>query len=124
MSFTLVPKYGEATEVNVWAWRPTLALIHDAQLVDDENYERMGGNDGDGQVDAQTAWRIADLIDRTVEKMKPGDRLLSDLSITDEPEKQVIFKTPEDLAAGYSASREWLKTFSEFSRDSGGFGVF
>jgi hypothetical protein len=44
--------------------------------------------------------------------MKPGDRLLGDLSITDEPEKQVVFKTPGDVAGGYSASR------------SGGFGVF
>jgi len=57
-------------------------------------------------------------------KNEAGDRLLSDLSLTDKPERQIVFKTPEDLAEGYSASREWLKTFSEFSRDSGGFAVF
>jgi len=124
MSFTLVPKYGEATEVNVWVWRPTLELIRSAELIDDKSYEKMGRNDGDVQVDAVTAWKIADLIDQTVERMKPGDRLLGDLSITDKPEKQVVFKTPEDVAEGYLASREWLKDFSEFSRDSGGFGVF
>ncbi len=124
MSFTLVPKYGEATEVNVWVWRPTLELIRNGELIDEQSYEKMGRNDGDVQVDAQTAWKIADLIDQTVEKMKPGDRLLSDLSITDKPEKPIVFKSAADVAEGYSASREWLRTFSIFSRDSGGFGVF
>jgi hypothetical protein len=100
LSFTLVPKYGEATEVNVWNWRPTLELIRSAELIDEENYERMSGNDGDGQVDAQTAWKIADLIDLTLSKMKPGDRLLRDLSITDKPERAIVFKTPEDIAEG------------------------
>jgi len=79
---------------------------------------RNGKKRWDVQVDAATAWKIADLIDQTVERMKPGDRLLGDLSITDKPEKQVVFKTPEDVAEGCSASREWLKEFSEFSRDS------
>ena len=124
MSFILVPKYGETTEVNVWVWRPTLELIRNAKLIDEQSYEKMGRNDGDVQVDAVTAWKIADLIDQTVEKMKPGDRLLGDLSITGQLEKQVVFKTPEDVAEGYSASREWLRDFSEFSRDSGAFGVF
>jgi hypothetical protein len=68
MSFTLVPKYGEAREVNVWVWRPTLELIRNAKLIDEKSYEKMRRNDGDVQVDAVTAWKIADLIDQTIEK--------------------------------------------------------
>ena len=45
----------------------------------------MGVNDGDAEVDAVTAWKIADVIDQTVKKMGPKDRLLLDLSITDAP---------------------------------------
>ena len=46
MSFTLVPKYGETREVNVWVWRPTLELIRDAKLIDEKSYKKMGLNDG------------------------------------------------------------------------------
>ena len=60
-----MPKYGEAREVNVWVWRPALELIRDAKLIDEKSYKKMGRNDGDVQVDAVTAWKIADLIDRT-----------------------------------------------------------
>jgi hypothetical protein len=42
MSFTLVPKYGESREVNVWVWRPMLALIRDAKLMDEKSYKKMG----------------------------------------------------------------------------------
>jgi hypothetical protein len=122
MSFTIIPKYGEAREVNVWVWRPTLELIRDAKLIDEKSYKKMGRNDG---VDAVTAWKIADLIDRTVEKMGPKDKLLLDLSISDKPAKPGgVLKTEEDVLEGYSVGREWLKDFSVFSRDSGGFGVF
>jgi hypothetical protein len=125
MSFTLVPKYGEAWEVNVWVWRPTLELIRDAKLIDEKSYRKMGLNDGDVQVDAVTAWKIADLIDLTVGKMAPEDSLLMDLSISDRPVKRGgVVKTQEDVLEGYSVGREWLKDFSVFSRDSGGFGVF
>ena len=67
----------------MWVWRPTLELIRDAKLIDEKKYKKMGLNDGDAQVDAVTAWKIADLIDRTVEKMGPKDNLLLDLSISD-----------------------------------------
>jgi len=124
MSFTIIPKYGETREVNVWVWRPTLELIRDAKLIDERIYKNMGVNDGDAEVDAVTAWKIADVIDKMVEKMGPKDRLLLDLSITDKPPKHGPIKTEDDMMEGYSVGRDWLKEFSEFSRDSGGFGVF
>ena len=124
MSFTIIPKYGETREVNVWVWRPTLELIYDAKLIDGRIYKNMGVNDGDAEVDAVTAWKIADVLDKMVEKMGPKDRLLLDLSITDKPQKHGPIKTEEDVMEGYSVGRDWLKEFSEFSRDSGGFGVF
>ena len=97
MSFTIIPKYGETREVNVWVWRPTLELIYDAKLIDGRIYKNMGVNDGDAEVDAVTAWKIADVIDKMVEKMGPKDRLLLDLSITDKPQKRGTIKTEEDI---------------------------
>jgi len=124
MSFTVIPKYGETREINVWVWRPMIELIRDAKLIDAKTYKSLGFNDGT-KVDAVTAWKIADLIDKTVEKMGPKDRLQLDLSINDKPAKwgQVI-KTEEDMMEGYSVGRDWLKEFGEFSRDSGGFEVY
>ena len=124
MSFTVIPKYGETREINVWVWRPMLELIHEAKLIDAKTYKSLGFNDGT-QVDAVTAWKIADVIAQTVEKMGPKDRLQLDLSINDKPARwgQVI-KTEEDMLEGYSVGRDWLKEFGEFSRDSGGFEVY
>jgi len=124
MSFTVIPKYGEAREINVWVWRPMVELIYDAKLVDDKKYKSLGFNDGT-QIDAVTAWKIGDLLAQTVEKMGPKDYLQLDLSINQNPGRwgQVI-ETEQGMIDGYSVSRDWLREFGEFSRDSGGFEVY
>ena len=60
--------------------------------------------------------------------MKPEERVLADLTVTDRPKNRLII-TPDtkigqiDTIDVYSASHEWLVEFRDFSRTSGGFEV-
>jgi hypothetical protein len=128
MAFILTPKSGEEIVINAWNWRPTLELLRSAKLIDDDLLERMGTHGREAQVDAPTACRIADFIETRLRAMKPEQRVLYDLTITDRPKKPLII-TPDtrtdqiDEIDVYSASYEWLVKFCDFSRTSGGFDV-
>ncbi|MBC7929624.1 MAG: hypothetical protein H7Z38_03560 [Rubrivivax sp.] len=129
MSFILVPKHGEDVQINAWNWRPTLELLLEENLISHENYERMGAQGVGGHVDAETADRIAYVIERILMTMKSGERMLPDLTFTAKPKTKWVI-TPEtkpdelDPVDFYSASYEWLVTFAEFCRRSGGFEIW
>ena len=128
MSFILVPSEGEDLQVNAWNWRPTLELLHGAHVISDEDYDLMGANGCGGRVDAELASRIATVIAKKILEMNPEERMLADLSVSAEPKKEVEFganMNVNDIDAVdlYSAKYEWLKTFAEFCRNSGGFMV-
>ena len=128
MSFILIPKNGEEIKINAWNWRPTLELLRDAGIIDDDLFERLGTHGCKAEVDADTASRIADYIGARVLAMKPEQRVLADLTVTERPKKPLII-TPDtkidqiDAIDVYSASYEWLVIFRDFSRTSGGFEV-
>lgn len=128
MSFILVPKRGDEVQVNAWNWRPTLELLLREGLISEELHERMGAQGAGGEVDAELAARIAEAIERTLKAMKPGERMLADLTLTDRPKTKWVI-TPEtrpdevDAKDMYSATYEWLAKFAGFCRSSGGFEV-
>ena len=128
MSIILIPQHGEDTKINFWNWRPTLELLRNARLIDDDLCEQLAINGSGATVDAGTARQIADFLDARLATMKPGERIKADLTTTDEPKKRVVF-TPKmrisdiDTLDLYSATYEWLLTFRDFSRNSGGFKV-
>ena len=128
MAFILIPKNGEEVTINAWNWRPTLELLHNANLIDGDLYERMGTFGREAIVDADTAARIADFLDERVGTMKAGDRIRADLTVTDKAKKPLIF-TPGmqtdqiDVVDTYSATYEWLVQFRDFARASGGFEI-
>jgi hypothetical protein len=128
MSFILVAKNGQEIQINAWNWRPTLELLRDAEIIDDDLFERMGTHGCNAEVDDDTATRIADYVEDRVLAMKPEQRVLADLTVTDRPKKPLII-TPDtkidqiDAIDVYSASYEWLVKFRDFSRTSGGFEV-
>ena len=128
MSFILIPERGEDAKVNAWNWRPTLMLLRDANLIDEDCHERMGHQGSDGRVDAAVAGPIADFLERQLASMRPGQRVRADLMVTGKPKKVAVF-TPgmkvEDVDANelYSATYEWLVMFKDFCRSSGGFRV-
>jgi hypothetical protein len=120
MSFILVPKNGPDVQVNGWNWRPTLLLISRAGLVSEEEYERMGANGCGGKVDQAKALRIAEVVQAQVGKMKTGERMRADLTVTSLPQPVDLRSDPNEL---YSATYDWLCRFSDFCRRSGGFDV-
>lgn len=120
MSFILVPKNGPHVQVNGWNWRPTLLLISRAGLLSDEEYERMGANGCGGKVDAAMALRIAEIIQGQVGKMKSGERMRADFTVTSLQQPLDLRSDPNEL---YSASYDWLCRFCDFCRTSDGFKV-
>jgi hypothetical protein len=128
VSFILVPKNGEEVQVNAWNWRPTLERLRGENLLTLENYERMGANGCGGEVNVELACRIADVIERKLVRMKPGERVLIDQTVTAETKKKLVI-TPEttfrevDAFNAYSASYDWLVRFRDFCRSSGGFEI-
>jgi hypothetical protein len=128
MSFILVPKRGDDVQINAWNWRPTLELLLKEGLISEELHDRMGAPCTGGEVDAELADRIAEVIGRTLKVMRPGDRIRADLTVTDQPKNKWVIRPetrPEEMDVNdiYSATYEWLAEFAEFCRSSGGFKV-
>ena len=128
MSFILEAKNGQSVQINAWNWRPTLELLRNAKIIDDETSEKMGIH-GHGRVDAETARRIAEFLDLKLKSMKPGERIRADLTVTAQPKKLAVFapggsEADIDAVELYSTTYEWLLKFRDFSRNSGGFEVF
>lgn len=127
MSFILVPKHGEELQVNGWNWRPTLELLRREGLLDSELYGRMDTQGRGGEVDGELAMAFADVVDRKLAAMKAGSRMRADLTVTDGVRPNLTFppttKCDVDVNELYSAAYEWLLTFRDFCRTSGGFTV-
>jgi hypothetical protein len=129
MTFILVPKQGKDIQVNAWNWRPTLELVRAENLINEEEYEHMGAQGCGGHVDAALACRIADVLESRLLSMKSGERMRADQSVTATPKVRQVF-TPEmnpdeiDSNELYSATYEWLASFKDFCRRSGGFEVY
>jgi hypothetical protein len=116
--------------VNAWTWRPTLGLLLAANVVNRERGELLGVHGVGAAVDAELADRFADAIDRRLREpaMRPGQRMLADGSLTSAPRKAVVFSPtlptePVDANDLYSTTYEWLVSFKDFCRQSGGFKV-
>ena len=128
MSFILIPQHGEDIKINAWNWRPTIALLRHASLINEEQHELMGCDGCGGKVDSKTAIEIADFLGQYLAQMMPGQRLRADLTVTGKPNKLAVFRPDakvEDIDAIelYSATYEWLVMFRDFCHTSAGFEV-
>jgi hypothetical protein len=128
MTFILVPSQGEDLQVNAWNWRPTLELLFAANVISEQDHERMGAQGCGGKADAEKASRIADAVVHKLMSMNAGERMLANLSVSKEPKKLAKFGpgvNAGDIDANdlYSTTYEWLEEFSKFCRSSGGFEV-
>lgn len=127
MTFILVPNQGDDVQINAWNWRPTVAFLRDQDIVTIEHAELLCIGCG-ARVDAELANRMAIALEDKLSNMKPGDRIRADLSVTNIPKVPQAFGTNTqegdiDVINLYSATYEWLGTFKDFCRRSGGFEV-
>ena len=124
MTFILVPKTGADIQINAWNWRPTLEILLAEGLITEDEHQRLGMH-GLGEVDESKALQFADSLTKRLSSMSPNDRVLADLSISTEPKQPTVFsgrgESNIDVNELYSTSYEWLLTFEEFCRRSGGF---
>lgn len=123
MTFILIPLHADASDdlqINAWNWRPTLALLYRARLLDDEALERASAQGAGGRVTAEQALRIAEFLDRYLADLAPGQRVRSDGTVTSELKTYQLDQDPREL---YSATYEWLSQFRDFCRTGGGFTV-
>lgn len=124
MSFTLVD-LGDAThsrEVNAWNWRPTLALIAHARIIDAERIAMMGWNCTGVQVARDEARAIAAYVDsKIMPGIQSGQGVKYDLRVAPAPDDGRFFR--EGLEDNYQANAVWLATFAMFCRTCQGFGV-
>ena len=128
MTFILVPKEGDDIQINAWNWRPTLELLFAAGVINEDEHVRMGAQFLGGKVDEAKALLIAEVVMRRLLTMNRGERMLADLSVSNEPKQPVVFSP--DMKSGdidnnelYSATYEWLDTFAKFCQTSKGFEV-
>ena len=109
-------------DINMWNWRPTIALIGLTRLIDDERLELMGYNGTGVEITEAEARAIGRFLETEVlPALRPGTRLTYDLSVTDAPDDHTFHH--DDFAKNYSASYEWLTRFAQFCGTCSGFRV-
>lgn len=127
MSFTLLDQGSENFELtaNVWTWKAALELIKSFDIVSEGAIRQMTYNATGVSVSPEDAHDIGSRIrDELLPKMNPNSRIFTDLSITDAPDDKTIHRDEDEQWKNYSASRDWLKDFSDFCLRSKGFRVF
>ena len=128
MTFILVPNEGEDLQINAWNWRPTLEFLRSENLITADHAESLGIQGCGARVDAELANRIAAAIEQKLSIMTPAERLRADLTVIAKPKVLQVFApetNPNDIDHNelYSATYEWLVTFRDFCKRSGGFKV-
>jgi hypothetical protein len=106
-----------------WVWRPAVALLQDAGVIDLEGIGPIPESFLYAEVDAEQAERIADYLDTFIQKLDDDERLLLDGSITDVPDTGEFYRDPAEQHKNYSAPKQWLVKFRDFCRSSGGFKI-
>lgn len=121
MGWILKAPDGADLSVNVWNWRPTLALLARDAVLDAEKLEMLGSN-GHWQITPAEAERVAAFLDVYLSKVPAGGRVRLDGVITTQVDTFEFYR--DDLARNYSATVDWLAQLRDFCRlATGGFTV-
>ena len=109
-------------DINLWNWRPTIALIALTRLIDAERVDLMGYNGTGVEITEAESRAIGRFLETEVlPALRPGTRLTYDLNVTDVPDDYKLHR--DDFAKNYSASYEWLTRFAQFCGTCSGFRV-
>lgn len=132
---------GEYFRSSIWTWPTILDAIAETGVLPAELVEHMAYNDGAGP-DAEQSIALADALDAKLASLSPGGTFISEDSeyakigtatvatemlkiLTDSGEYSSIKSgSSEDSSAQFAADVEFIREFSEFCRESGGFAVW
>ncbi|MDH3492093.1 MAG: hypothetical protein OEM82_00965 [Acidobacteriota bacterium] len=127
MSFTLIDCGSENFEMraSVWSWKAALEIIKSFDVISEGKIRQMSYNATGVVVSQEDALMIGEKMrDLILPRLKPGQRMYSDLSVTEAPDDGTIHKDEDDKWKNYSVDHDWLTEFSEFCLNSKGFQVF
>ena len=118
MSVILTDTEGKTLQVNAWNWgvlHYTLACCQPKLLEDDQLLEqlRFGGVE---LSDLEVAEIRSYLRDVVLPRIKPGERMLYDLTVTDEPDDGTFYR--EELAKNYSLHYDVLVAVIAFLEEA------
>lgn len=109
--------------VNFWNWHPTVELIRRLDVIDAETVELMHQQCVGAKVSVAEARQIAKgLQEGILERLRDGERVRLNLSITSEPDDGVMYYG-EEAEKNYSATYGWLTQFAQFCLECRGFEV-
>jgi hypothetical protein len=125
MGVVLSPKTAdvESLYASFWTWRPVVGLLQDASVINLQGIGPIPESFLWAEVDAEQAERIADFLDIFIQKLGADQRVLLDGSITDVPDTNELY-WDEEWHKNYSTHKQWLISFRDFCRVSGGFTVY
>ena len=98
-----------------------LELLYASGVITEDDHKRMGAHGLGGEVDEAKALLIAEFVTQKLRSMNPGERMLTDLSVSKEPKQPVVFSGHVDDVDSnelYSTTYEWLETFAKFCKSS------
>jgi hypothetical protein len=127
MSFTLMDSSSENFEfqANVWNWKTALEIIKSFDILSEGKLRQMAYNATGVKLEKDEAHIIGEKIrDEILPKLEPNKRIFADLTITDAPDDKTLYRDDDEQWKNYSASREWLKDFSDFCLKSKGFQIY
>ena len=128
MSFTFIDSGSPNNEIhtNVWNWKPTLEIIRDLDVIGEMRARQLQYNATGFTVSGDEAALLGNGIrTRYLAKMKPGNRVRTDLSITDEPDDGTLYRGDDSESwKNYGATYAWLEEFADFCLKCKGFQIF
>jgi hypothetical protein len=108
--------------VNFWNWRPTVEVLRQAGLLDEERLAELGMQFSRTRVTKDEARAIAHhLREKVLPSLPQAARILLDGSVTTEPDDGTFYKSPQDFHRNYGAIRSWLEEFASFCETCDGF---
>lgn len=119
MSVILEDTAGKSIEINAWNWgvlHYAIACAKSPVFEDEEWLEALRYGGGVTLSKAQTEHLLIYLAKVVLARIKPGQRMLADLGVTDEPDAGTFYR--DDLAKNYSLHYEVLVTVLEFLREA------
>ena len=111
-------------QINWWNWRPILALLRQANLIDDEQFERMGANGCGGGLSAQEAMDAALFLkSQILSHLQDDEQVHVDGKVSVFPTKPRPIALTESYEL-YAVRKACLEDFVVFCESCKGFEVY
>jgi hypothetical protein len=118
VSVVLVAANGDL-KVSAWTWGPIHDLVATAGIMPADLWEMTRYNGTGAELGEQQTAMLADFLEsRILSRLRDGERLLADGTVTDVPDDGTLYR--DDLSKNYSVRREMLVRIINFLRAAKG----